>query len=36
MNCPIKLDKIHCQNCYFNPTNKKCDFIKVTREMRKK
>ena len=25
-DCPIKLPKIHCENCYFNPSGKSCDY----------
>lgn len=33
MTCPIRLDKIHCQNCYFW-RNGKCDYDAIMREHR--
>lgn len=29
MTCPINLDKIHCQNCYFNPQGE-CKYKEMT------
>ncbi len=28
LDCPIKLDKIHCQNCHFAP-NGKCEYESI-------
>ena len=28
-DCPIHLDKVHCQNCYFNPTGRHCNWNEV-------
>ena len=35
MTCPIGLDKIHCDNCYFW-RNGKCDYNAIMREHRRK
>jgi len=32
-DCPLKLDKVHCQNCYFAP-NGKCDYDTIIVEHR--
>jgi len=31
-DCPIGLDKIHCQNCYFW-RDEKCDYEQIMEEM---
>lgn len=36
MNCPIKLDEVHCPNCYFRkwgePEDKQCHYWEVIKE----
>ena len=34
-SCPIGLDKIHCQNCYFWRDGK-CDYEEVVKKVEKK
>lgn len=32
VDCPIKLDRIHCQNCYFTPSGK-CEYERIMKDV---